>query len=65
MKGLSAVLLQIASSDDFVTVCMLAFQTNLIVSPTDALVANGMKRRTPCMGATITVWVAPEPLDPL
>lgn len=30
-----------ASSDDFVTVCVLAFQTNAIVSPTDALTAKG------------------------
>lgn len=38
---------------------------NLTVSPTEALTANGTYRRTPCVGATMTVWVVPLPLLPL
>jgi hypothetical protein len=37
---------------------------NLIVSPTEAFRAKGTYRRTPWVGATITVWVMPLPLLP-
>lgn len=60
-KGLSPVLLQSSSWDDFVTVWLLAPHMNLMVSPTDALRAKGTYRRTPCVGATMTVWVLPLP----
>lgn len=60
-KSWSLVLLQGVSSDDFVTVWLLAPQMNLTVSPTDALTAKGTYRRTPWVGATHTVWVIPLP----
>lgn len=31
-----------------------------MVSPTDALMAKGTYRKTPCVGATMTVCVQPE-----
>ena len=62
-KGASAVLLQGVSSEDFVTVWLLAPHMNITVSPTEAFKAKGMKRRTPWVGATITVCVAPLPPD--
>lgn len=37
---------------------------NLTVSPTDALRAKGTYRRTPWLGATMTVWVLLLPLLP-
>ena len=37
---------------------------NLTVSPTEALTVKGTYRRTPWVGATITVWVLPLPLLP-
>ena len=70
VKKLSDVLLHGVSKEDLVTVWLLAPQLNWMVSPTEALRAKGTKRRRPCVGATITVWVAPEAeipelLDPL
>lgn len=55
VKGLSDVLLQGVRMEDLVTVWLLAPHMNLRVSPTEALVAKGTKRRTPCVGATIIV----------
>ncbi len=63
-KSASEVLLQTSRADDLVTVWLLACQSNRMVSPTDAFTAKGMKRRTPWVGATMTVWVAPVPLLP-
>jgi hypothetical protein len=62
--GASELLLQGRRADDLVTVCWSAPQWNSMVSPTDALVAKGIMRKTPLVGATMTVWVAPVPLEP-
>lgn len=64
-NGASRVSLQGLRLDDFVTVCVFAPHMNLIVSPTEALTANGTKRKTPCDGATMTVWTAPVPVGPV
>lgn len=41
VKGLSKVLLQMVSSEDFVTVWLLAPHMNWMVSPTDAFTTKG------------------------
>lgn len=64
VKRASDDLLQGNSSEPLVTVWLLAPHMNLMVSPTEALMANGMYRNTPWVGATMTVLVAPVPTLP-
>jgi len=61
-KGASDVLLQGVNSELLVTVWLLAPHWNRTVSPTEALTAKGTYRRTPWVGATMTVCVTPFPL---
>lgn len=57
--GAAELLLQGVRAELLVTVCSSAPQWNSMVSPTDALVAKGIMRKTPLVGATRTVWVVP------